>query len=147
MSSTSDSDSDNDHDDLLRVYTQLMLDSLDSAVPISTPTTSHEAAEIIHAKGDGMNAKKRKLEKKKLKREENKRVKADLVEEAGECPSKTIWKVLSTYPRLDLPLDPSRVPTSFPTACQDHLITPSQGGNQNRFVSRSVFKCQDRTSR
>jgi hypothetical protein len=89
MSSASDSESDTHRDDLLRIYTQLMLDSLDSAVLTSTPTPGHDAVEVASQKADGMNAKKRKLEKKKLKREETKRFKADLVEQAGEYSSKT----------------------------------------------------------
>jgi hypothetical protein len=84
MSSTSDAESDADRDDLLRVYTQLMLDSLGSAIPSLARVANNDLAEVVDNKADGMNAKKRKMEKKKLKREETKRVKADLVEEAGE---------------------------------------------------------------
>ena len=79
------SESDHEQDDLLDIYTRLMLDSIDvpsiAAVPEpAQPTTTIQGG----PKSDGMNAKQRKLEKKKVKREESKRVKADLVEEAGE---------------------------------------------------------------
>ena len=94
MSSASDSESDAHQDELLRIYTQLMLDSLDSAVLTSALAPSRDVAEVASNQADGMNAKKRKLEKKKLKREESKRVKAYLVEEAGKCSLKLIESTL-----------------------------------------------------
>lgn len=94
--SSSCTSSDGEQDDLLSIYTQLMLDSIDVPLRAATsepvePTRSVEEG----PQADGMNAKQRKLEKKKVKREESKRVKADLVEEAGEpCWLPVVRKLL-----------------------------------------------------
>lgn len=129
-SSNPDGDGDGD-DDLLAIYTQLMLDSIDvpdrSAVEPARPMSVDSN---VNPKPAEMNAKKRKLEKKKIKREESKRTKADLVEEAGELDGSDYQTHRSPAQTLS-----RRVPAVLEAAYPGHLALTSKGGYDDGPVS------------
>jgi hypothetical protein len=123
--------SSDSEDDLLAIYTQLMLDSIDvpdrSAVEPARPMLVDSN---VNPKPAEMNAKKRKLEKKKIKREESKRTKADLVEEAGELDGSDYQTHRSPAQTLS-----RRVPAVLEAAYPGHLALTSKGGYDDGPVS------------